>query len=49
MLRRLGTILQYFENYNDSAVRQRVKIFCDYIESILENSHLRHANYWRDQ
>jgi len=45
MLRGLGPIFQYFENHNDAAVRQRIKILCDYIESIQENSRLRYANY----
>jgi mono/diheme cytochrome c family protein len=31
-----GTIFQYFENYNESAVRQRIKNLCDYLESIQE-------------
>ena len=29
-----GPIFQYLENYNEAAVRQRIKNLCDYIESI---------------
>jgi len=31
-----GPIFQYFENYNEAAVRQRIKNLCDYLESIQE-------------
>ncbi len=31
-----GPIFQYLENYNEAAVRQRIKNLCDYIESIQE-------------
>jgi mono/diheme cytochrome c family protein len=29
-----GPIFQYLENYNEAAVRQRIKNLCDYIESL---------------
>jgi mono/diheme cytochrome c family protein len=29
-----GPIFQYLENYNDAAVRQRIRNLCEYIESI---------------
>jgi mono/diheme cytochrome c family protein len=29
-----GPIFQYLENYNEAAVRQRIKNLCDYLESI---------------
>ena len=29
-----GPIFQYLENYNEAAVRQRIRNLCDYIESI---------------
>ena len=29
-----GPIFQYLENYNNAAVRQRIKNLCDYIESL---------------
>lgn len=29
-----GPIFRYIENYNEAAVRQRIKNLCDYIESI---------------
>jgi len=29
-----GPIFQYLENYNEPAVRQRIKNLCDYIESL---------------
>ncbi len=29
-----GPIFQYLENYNDAAVRQRIRNLCDYLESI---------------
>jgi mono/diheme cytochrome c family protein len=29
-----GPIFQYVENYNEAAVRQRIKNLCDYIESL---------------
>jgi hypothetical protein len=31
-----GPIFQYLENYNEAAVRQRIKNLCDYLESIQE-------------
>lgn len=31
-----GPVFQYLENYNEAAVRQRIKNLCDYIESIQE-------------
>jgi mono/diheme cytochrome c family protein len=31
-----GPVFQYLENYNESAVRQRIKNLCDYLESIQE-------------
>ena len=31
-----GPIFQYVENYNDAAVRQRIKNLCDFLESIQE-------------
>lgn len=29
-----GPIFQYLENYNEAAVRQRIKNLCDYLESV---------------
>jgi len=29
-------LFQYLENYNEAAVRQRIKNLCDYLESIQE-------------
>jgi mono/diheme cytochrome c family protein len=29
-----GPIFQYLENYNEAAVRQRIKNLCDYLESL---------------
>jgi mono/diheme cytochrome c family protein len=31
-----GPIFQYLENYNEAAVRERIKNLCDYLESIQE-------------
>jgi mono/diheme cytochrome c family protein len=31
-----GPIFQYLENYNEAAVRQRIRNLCDYLESIQE-------------
>ena len=31
-----GPIFQYLDNYDESAVRQRIKNLCDYLESIQE-------------
>lgn len=31
-----GPLFQYLENYNEAAVRQRIKNLCDYLESIQE-------------
>jgi mono/diheme cytochrome c family protein len=31
-----GPIFQYLENYNEAAVRQRIKNLCDYLESMQE-------------
>ena len=31
-----GPIFQYLENYNEAAVRQRIKNLCDHLESIQE-------------
>ena len=31
-----GPIFQYFENYNEAAVRQRIKNLCDFLKSIQE-------------
>ena len=31
-----GPIFQYLENYNEAAVRQRIKNLCDFLESIQE-------------
>ncbi|HYL62835.1 MAG TPA: cytochrome c [Candidatus Methylomirabilis sp.] len=32
-----GPIFQYLDNYNEAAVRQRIKNLCDYLESIQAN------------
>ena len=32
-----GPIFQYLDNYNEGAVRQRIKNLCDYLESIQAN------------
>ena len=29
-----GPIFQYLENYNEAAVRQRIRNLCDYVESL---------------
>ena len=29
-----GPIFQYLENYNEAAVRERIRNLCDYIESL---------------
>jgi hypothetical protein len=44
-----GPIFQYLENYNESAVGQRIKNLCDYLESIQENDRedLRNGNFDR--
>jgi len=31
-----GPIFQYIENYNEAAVRQRIKNLCDYLDSLQE-------------
>jgi hypothetical protein len=31
-----GPIFRYLENYNEAAVRQRIKNLCDFLESIQE-------------
>jgi hypothetical protein len=31
-----GPIFQYLDNYDEAAVRQRIKNLCDYLESIQE-------------
>ena len=31
-----GPLFEYLENYNEAAVRQRIKNLCDYLESIQE-------------
>ena len=31
-----GPLFQYLENYNEAAVRQRIKNLCDYLETIQE-------------
>lgn len=31
-----GPLFQYLENYNEAAVRQRIKNLCDYLESLQE-------------
>lgn len=31
-----GPVFQYLDNYNEAAVRQRIKNLCDYLESIQE-------------
>jgi mono/diheme cytochrome c family protein len=31
-----GPIFQYIENYNEAAVRQRIRNLCDYLESLQE-------------
>ncbi len=33
-----GPLFEYLENYNEAAVRQRIKNLCDYLESIQEKS-----------
>lgn len=44
-----GPIFQYLDNYNEAAVRQRIKNLCDYLASIQENQKIREESENHDQ
>lgn len=44
-----GPIFQYLDNYNEAAVRQRIKNLCDYLASIQENQKIREERENHDQ